>query len=189
MGFLVVACMWDLVPRPGIEPGPPALGAWSLTHWTTREVSRIHFKIRHLFKSFALCVTSVLSPVPCWLDGLIAGRFPVTDGAIGLLAEVFGGQLSAELRSHFKGGCDSEEGRGVGGNNVDVFRLSGILSRPEYKSEVRAARGEEGAEGIDTFSVETSWVREDRLLKAVPLVCVNSNCAKEKAELDGVGVG
>ena len=23
---------------PGIEPGPPALGAWSLTHWTTREV-------------------------------------------------------------------------------------------------------------------------------------------------------
>ena len=24
--------------RPGIEPGPPALGAWSLSHWTTREV-------------------------------------------------------------------------------------------------------------------------------------------------------
>ena len=23
---------------PAIEPGPPALGAWSLTHWTTREV-------------------------------------------------------------------------------------------------------------------------------------------------------
>ena len=30
--------MWDLVPQPGIKPGPPALGAWSLTHWTTREV-------------------------------------------------------------------------------------------------------------------------------------------------------
>ena len=30
--------MWDLVPRPGIEPGPPALGAWSLNHWTTRDV-------------------------------------------------------------------------------------------------------------------------------------------------------
>ena len=30
--------MQDLVPQPGIEPGPPALGAWSLTHWTTREV-------------------------------------------------------------------------------------------------------------------------------------------------------
>ena len=28
--LLVAAC--------GIEPGPPALGAWSLNHWTTREV-------------------------------------------------------------------------------------------------------------------------------------------------------
>ena len=30
--------MWDLVPWPGIEPWPPALGAWNLSHWTTREV-------------------------------------------------------------------------------------------------------------------------------------------------------
>ena len=30
--------MQDLVPRPGIEPGPPALGVWSLSHWTPREV-------------------------------------------------------------------------------------------------------------------------------------------------------
>ena len=29
---------WDLVPRPGIEPGSPALGAQCLTHWTTREI-------------------------------------------------------------------------------------------------------------------------------------------------------
>ena len=35
--------MWDLVPRPGIEPGPPALGAQSLSHWTTREVPKINF--------------------------------------------------------------------------------------------------------------------------------------------------
>ena len=27
-----------LGPRPGIEPMPPALEAWSLNHWTTREV-------------------------------------------------------------------------------------------------------------------------------------------------------
>ena len=33
--------MWDLVPRPGIEPAAPALGARSLTHWTTREVPRL----------------------------------------------------------------------------------------------------------------------------------------------------
>ena len=30
--------MWPLVPLPGIESWPPALGAWSLSHWTTREV-------------------------------------------------------------------------------------------------------------------------------------------------------
>ena len=30
--------MWDLVPSPGIEPWPPALGAQNLSHWTTREV-------------------------------------------------------------------------------------------------------------------------------------------------------
>ena len=39
VGFLVVACMWDLVPWRGVKPGCPALGVWSLTHWTTREVS------------------------------------------------------------------------------------------------------------------------------------------------------
>ena len=30
--------MWDPVPRPGMEPRPLALGAWSLRHWATREV-------------------------------------------------------------------------------------------------------------------------------------------------------
>ena len=29
--------MWHLIPWPGILPRPPALGAWSLSHWTTRE--------------------------------------------------------------------------------------------------------------------------------------------------------
>ena len=33
--------MWDLVPRPGIEPRTLAVGAQSLSHWTTREVLRI----------------------------------------------------------------------------------------------------------------------------------------------------
>ena len=41
---LVAACrifscsMWDLLPCLGIKPRPPALGVWSLSHWTTREV-------------------------------------------------------------------------------------------------------------------------------------------------------
>lgn len=41
-GVLVVgtlSCsMWDEVPCPGMEPGPPALGAWSHSPWSTREV-------------------------------------------------------------------------------------------------------------------------------------------------------
>ena len=43
-GVFVATCgifscgIWDLVPWPGIEPGPPALRTWSLIHCTTREV-------------------------------------------------------------------------------------------------------------------------------------------------------
>ena len=50
---LVAACMilscsmqtlscslWDLVPWPGMEPGPPVLRVWSLLHWTTRLVPK-----------------------------------------------------------------------------------------------------------------------------------------------------
>ena len=35
---LFVCSMWSLVPWPGTELWPPALRAWSLSHWTTREV-------------------------------------------------------------------------------------------------------------------------------------------------------
>ena len=31
--------MWDLVPWPGTEPGPPALGAWNLSHWFSSVMS------------------------------------------------------------------------------------------------------------------------------------------------------
>ena len=60
--FPVVACgifscdiwalscnMWDQVPWTGIEPGPPALEAWSSSHWTTREVPVISWSCRHGF--------------------------------------------------------------------------------------------------------------------------------------------
>ena len=30
--------VWDLVPWSGIDPRPPALGAWMLSNWTSREV-------------------------------------------------------------------------------------------------------------------------------------------------------
>ena len=42
LAVLGVGCgMQDLAPRPGIEPGPPALGAQSSSHWTTREVPEL----------------------------------------------------------------------------------------------------------------------------------------------------
>ena len=39
LGMSALSCgTWDLVPRPRIEPRPPALGEQSLRHWTTRKV-------------------------------------------------------------------------------------------------------------------------------------------------------
>ena len=32
--------IWDLVPQPRIKLRTPALGTWSLTHWTTKEVHK-----------------------------------------------------------------------------------------------------------------------------------------------------
>ena len=39
VAFGIFSCsVWYLVRWPGIKPQPPALGAWSLSHWTTRKV-------------------------------------------------------------------------------------------------------------------------------------------------------
>ena len=41
-GMQSLSCsMWDLVPWSGIEPGLPALGVWSLSHWVTREFQEV----------------------------------------------------------------------------------------------------------------------------------------------------
>ena len=42
--FFGHAAFGILVPRPGIEPVPPALEAWSLNHWTAREVPVLLFE-------------------------------------------------------------------------------------------------------------------------------------------------
>ena len=48
-GMQTLSCgMWDLVPWSGSEPGPPALGAQSLSNWTTREVPK-YFKRNSFF--------------------------------------------------------------------------------------------------------------------------------------------
>ena len=44
LAVLGLSCgMWDLALWPGIELGPPALRAWSPSHWTIREVPRTPF--------------------------------------------------------------------------------------------------------------------------------------------------
>ena len=41
--------MWNLVPLLENKPRPPALGVWRLSHWNTREVSRVEeFGLFHL---------------------------------------------------------------------------------------------------------------------------------------------
>ena len=60
-------CMWDLAPCPGIEPGPPALGAWGLGHWTTREVPLSPFNSLSWLplpftSSLVRCISPVFSP-------------------------------------------------------------------------------------------------------------------------------
>ena len=48
-GMWTLSCSrWNLIPWLGIEPRPPALGAWSLSHWTTREVLKLHFSRSHV---------------------------------------------------------------------------------------------------------------------------------------------
>ena len=41
--------MWDLVPGPGIKPGPPALGSCSLNCWTTRGVPNHTFLTARIY--------------------------------------------------------------------------------------------------------------------------------------------
>ena len=44
LAALSLSCsMWNLVPRPGNEPGPPVSGAWSFSYWITREVPHSFF--------------------------------------------------------------------------------------------------------------------------------------------------
>ena len=49
-----VAC-GILVPWPGIEPTPPTLEAWSLTHWNVREIPHKYSYLRYPLTSFKSC--------------------------------------------------------------------------------------------------------------------------------------
>ena len=56
--------MWHLVLCPWMEPQPSAVGAWSLGHWTTREVLTLFFVVRtpeiYFLSNFQVCSTVLL---------------------------------------------------------------------------------------------------------------------------------
>ena len=66
-----------LAPRPGIEPAPPAVEAWSPNHWTTREFPRLLSKVNffsHFYFSpgeFLLYVLCPLVHFSYWFVGLL----------------------------------------------------------------------------------------------------------------------
>ena len=75
-GLLVAACIRDLVPQPGIESRPPALGTQSLTHWATREVPPIESLLLLLFfwLHWVFVAGSRAQAQQLWCTGLVALR-------------------------------------------------------------------------------------------------------------------
>ena len=53
-----MAC-WSLAPRSGIKTMPPALEAWSLNHWTTREVCYLCLNLKKLLTIYLSILTEV----------------------------------------------------------------------------------------------------------------------------------
>ena len=78
--------MWDLVPQPGINPRPPALGVRSLSHWTTKDVSGNgnFFFIKNSNCSFLVC-----KPI---IDFCIFKMYPASFLFL-LISSTFGGQF------------------------------------------------------------------------------------------------
>ena len=80
---------WDLVPWPGIEPMCAALRAWSLSHWTIREVPRHDsfegcLSVGQMFWNFSKPKNHLESLWKCRFSALICRAFDST-GRIGAL--------------------------------------------------------------------------------------------------------
>ena len=89
-GAWTLSCpMWDLVPWPGIEPRPLALGAWSPSHWTTRE-DPSYFEIVLLgCASYAITFTHLKCTVqglPWWASSVVQ-NLPANAGDRGLIPD------------------------------------------------------------------------------------------------------
>ena len=63
-----------LVPWPGIEPSPPAVEAWSLNHWTTREVPTPHIYTVSKVLTFPECHIVGITQYVAFSDWLLPLR-------------------------------------------------------------------------------------------------------------------
>ena len=61
----------DLSSQSGIEPVPPALGAWSLNHWTTREVPSHTFFFTYVSPVGLLIELLYFVPLFCSYDVVV----------------------------------------------------------------------------------------------------------------------
>ena len=79
LSALGLSCsMWDLIPWPGIKPGPSALRAWSLSH--LEHQGKVKVKVAQL------CPT-LCNPMDCIVHGVLQARilewvaFPLSRGS------------------------------------------------------------------------------------------------------------
>ena len=76
---LVAACgifscsIWGLVPWPGIEPGSPMLGMWSLSHWTPSGRSNNFWFMR--YKAVTRFLASEFPGEPSYSIGVLWEQF------------------------------------------------------------------------------------------------------------------
>ena len=83
----LVAAWGILVSRPGIEPGPPELGAWSLSHRTVRGVPELIFHFRSLRRMVCSHDASFRSAILPWERLAMSGNIvviTVVQGATGI---------------------------------------------------------------------------------------------------------
>lgn len=78
--------LWGLVPCPGTEPGPPALGVWSFSQWSTREVPTV---LSELDKGRQ----------PAFNEGWVSTStaLPLADPALGLFDKITGESSAGEI--------------------------------------------------------------------------------------------
>ena len=89
--WTLICGMWDLVSWPDMESGSPALGEWSLSHWTTREAPELHWCHGWIiFQWTNILVHVVISPfISRWTSGFFSLWALMNNAAVNIPVYVF----------------------------------------------------------------------------------------------------